>query len=263
MKSCLSCLPPALFLLLAATLPVRAGQSPWQDFEGARLRLVTEDAPQADGSLRAALQIALKPGWKTYWREPGDAGIPPMVKLETASGARPAAISFPLPRRFKDAYSTWAGYDAPVSLALTLQPFDPADAPHVSAFLGICKEICIPVQADLEVAPGEGEIADDLVAAAFAALPSPAKPGLEVTGIDDGDGTLTARVDLPDGAGEASLFLAGGQGWYFGQPKWDGASSFAVTVYDRPDQPAAEAPSWDYTLVADGQAVSGTVTLGR
>ena len=52
-------------------------------------------------------------------------------------------------------------------------------------------------------------------------------------------------------------------GWYFGQPKWDGASSFAVKVYDRPDKPADKAPEWHYTLVADGQAVSGTVALGK
>ena len=241
-----------------------AASSKWAEAGGGQLRIITEEAPR-DGVLHGAIEIRLQPGWKTYWRDPGEAGVPPQMGIAGSEGIGDAEILYPAPEWVDDGYSVYAAYKHSVMLPLRLAVNGDGAPWHLKAqvFAGICEKICIPVQADLGVAPGEGEIADDLVAAAFAALPSPAKPGLEVTGIDDGDGTLTARVDLPDGAGEASLFLAGGQGWYFGQPKWDGASSFAVTVYDRPDQPAAEAPSWDYTLVADGQAVSGTVALGR
>ncbi len=63
-----------------ARLPARrriASSSDWFETEGARIRLVTTGKPAADGKLKGMLDIELKPGWKTYWRDPGDAGVPP------------------------------------------------------------------------------------------------------------------------------------------------------------------------------------------
>ena len=241
-----------------------AASSKWAEAGGGQLRIITEEAPR-DGVLHGAIEIRLQPGWKTYWRDPGEAGVPPQIGIAGSDGIGAAEILYPAPEWVDDGYSVYAAYKHSVMLPLRLMATGDGASWRLKAqvFAGICEKICIPVQADLEVASGQGEIADDLVAAAFAALPSPAKPGLEVSTVEDRDGALTARAELPEGLSEASLFLAGGDGWYFGQPKWDGASSFAITVYDRPDASGGVAPSWDYTLVADGQAVSGTVALGK
>ncbi|MCB1417510.1 MAG: hypothetical protein KDJ74_00315 [Notoacmeibacter sp.] len=207
--------------VLPIAAPALAGQSPWQDFEGARMRLVTADAPETDGTLRAALEIGLKPGWKTYWREPGDAGIPPVIKLVTASGSEPAEIGYPLPRRFKDAYSTWAGYDAPVSLALTFAPPEGGfpDPLEISAFLGVCKDICIPLQADFvaEADDGSGEQA---VGGAFAALPADAdnRTGLITQAKRDGDRILL-EGPVPAYHAIVQWYVAGSEGWSFGDPE--------------------------------------------
>ncbi|MCB1383320.1 MAG: hypothetical protein KDJ73_10420 [Notoacmeibacter sp.] len=264
MKSRLARLLSVPFLLLAAAPPAKAGQSPWQDFEGARLRLVTEDTRQADGRLRGALQIDLKPGWKTYWREPGDAGIPPLVNLMTATGGQAVDISFPLPRRFKDAYSTWAGYDAPVSLALTLSP-PPGGFPdvlRVSAFLGVCKEICIPVQAELETQTDDGSGAAE-TGHAFDTLPESATAEhgrIEAARIEGDALVLTGRI--PAYHALVRWFVAGSGGWSFGDPETlpadGGTTKIALPVLARPKDGKG---TIHYTFSGPPRGVSGTVEI--
>lgn len=90
--------------LLVAVLLARPPQAGAEDGMSARfaseavaLTLVA-DTPEADGSFRAALSIDLAPGWKTYWLDPGDAGIPPSVDLSGSSNAVVDSLSFP-PRK--------------------------------------------------------------------------------------------------------------------------------------------------------------------
>src|SRR5688500_18454149 len=63
----------AILAALLAGGQAHASSSEWFEMEGARIRLVTASKPDADGRLRGILDIELKPGWKTYWRDPGDA----------------------------------------------------------------------------------------------------------------------------------------------------------------------------------------------
>lgn len=247
-----------------AGTPAIAASSQWVEAGGGALRIITDEAPR-DGVLHGAIEIRLEPGWKTYWRDPGEAGVPPQIAIAGSAGIDGADILYPAPQWVDDGYSVYAAYKHSVMLPLRIGVSGDGEAWHLKAqvFAGICEKICIPVQADLDVAPGNGEIAGDLVANAFAALPGTAGAGLQVIAMDDRDGALTARVALPDGTREASLFVAGGHGWYFGQPQWDGEDSFSVKVYDRPEEAPDAAPTWHYTLVADGKAVSGTVPLGE
>src|SRR5690606_29169706 len=104
-----------------AGMPAHAGSSAWYHVEGGSIRLVTDSEADSDGLLRGALEIRLKPGWKTYWLDPGSSGVPPTLEATADGRAVAVEIDFPAPKRFDDGYGEWAGYDHSIALALTLR----------------------------------------------------------------------------------------------------------------------------------------------
>jgi len=256
-------LPIAAFVLAAASQPALAGSSVWFETDGARLRLVTADLADENGTLRGALEIDLKPGWKTYWRDPGDAGIPPQLDVSASMNVAAAEISFPPPRRFDDGFSTWAGYDAPVTLPVRFKVPDPAKFSSVEAdvFLGICKEVCIPVQARLSVKPESDPEGDAVVAAAFAGLPARAAEGFRLESLTSEGQTFVASAVLPDPS-NAQLFLVTPPGWVLGTPEpLAEGGTFSIPVVERPAKPAPAPVAVDYTLVSGNGSVSGSIPL--
>jgi DsbC/DsbD-like thiol-disulfide interchange protein len=254
----------AISLLLALTppqaTPALAASSDWFGTEGGRLRLVTRDAA-AGGVLEGMLEIELEPGWKTYWRDPGEAGVPPVIDVTGSAGIEAVTILYPAPQWIDDGYSTYAAY--PRSVALPLRFAVPGDGTkwHLNAmvFVGVCQKVCIPVQGKAAIGPRDGATADDAIDAAFAALPLEAAAGLTVTSIEDNGSALIAAVELPSVAREAALFVAGNGGWVFGAPRRKGSAIFEIPVLARP-QSKAEA-RFEYTLTAGAMAASGTAVL--
>ena len=255
--SLLSCAQPGI---------AAASSSQWADAGGGAVRLVITGAPDAGGALRGALQIDLKPGWKTYWQDPGDTGVPPKISV---TGAALADVAYPVPRRFDDAGTVWNGYEAPVSFAISLTaPKQGAKDIEAHVFLGICQSICIPLQANLKVAPasdpGNPEDAA-IVRQAFEQAPAPARPGFRVTEAKrEGSDAFNLQAEFPGAEEKAQLFLAAPRGYSFGPPKQldvsNGKAIFSVPIYDRPDG-ATPASSAAYTLVQGTSAVEGTVKL--
>jgi DsbC/DsbD-like thiol-disulfide interchange protein len=255
--SLLSCAAPGVAL---------ASSSRWVGVEGGAVRLVTAGAPNAsDGILRGALQIDLKPGWKTYWLDPGDTGVPPRISV---IGATLAGIAYPVPQRFDEEGTVWNGYEAPVSFAVSLK-LAGDDAKEIGAeiFLGICQSICIPLQAHLKLDPAaDPKNPEDVavVTQAFADVPSPARSGFRLTEARPEKETLQVAAELPRPDTEAELFLAAPEGYSFGPAKrlQDGGGKviFSVPIYDRPDG-AARGAEAAYTLVQDGSAVAGKLSL--
>ncbi len=259
------------FILCSLATPALAGSSEWAKVEGGAVRVVTEGLPDADGDLRGALEIRLEPGWKTYWRDPGESGIPPSVNVLEPSGGTNVDIGFPAPQRFNDGYSIWAGYDEPVSLALDFDLPDGAapDQLNVSVFLGICEVICIPVQAEfgINLTDSSNALPDrNSVEAAFAALPKPASPEFGAVLTDVGEDKLVIEVSLPGSiSSKPTLFVASTANWAFDVPQpGDGANggTFAVPVLIAPEA-GAPADTIHYTLVAGDDAVSGTLDIAR
>ncbi|MDN5928412.1 MAG: hypothetical protein L0I29_15175 [Hyphomicrobiales bacterium] len=261
---------PAFLLasVLSGAMPgtATASSSPWADVQGGAVRLVTSGKPDADGMLRGALQIDLKPGWKTYWRDPGDTGVPPAISL---TGAALAGIAYPVPRRFSEEGTVWNGYEAPVSFAVSLKvPAGKAEEIGAHVFLGICQTICIPLQAELKLDPGaEPANLEDaaIVTQAFEAVPGPARSGFRLTDTKKAGEALTVAAELPQpGEAAAELFLAAPEGYSFGPPKRladkGGKATFSVPLYEQPDN-AAPGTMAAYTLVQNGEAVAGTISL--
>jgi len=197
-----------------------ASSSPWADVQGGAVRLVTSGKPDTEGTLRAALQIDLKPGWKTYWRDPGDTGVPPAISV---TGASLADVAYPVPRRFSEEGTVWNGYEAPVSFAIQLKmPAGKAEEIGAHVFLGICQTICIPLQADLKLDPAADPANPEdaaIVEQAFGAVPGPAQSGFQLTGAEKAGEALTVTAELPQRGEAAELFLAAPEGYSFGPPK--------------------------------------------
>ncbi|WP_353642248.1 protein-disulfide reductase DsbD domain-containing protein [Mesorhizobium sp. WSM2239] len=256
-----------LALLLGANPPsALASSSDWFETQGGRLRLVTAGKPDEAGRLKGMLEIDLLPGWKTYWRDPGDAGVPPQIDVSANENIASAEFAFPAPERHNDGSFKWAGYDEPVALPIIFTLKSPANAALIEAdvFLGVCETICIPAQTRLSLDPASDpdnpeEVA--AVAAAFAALPAPAKPEFGVSATREEGSKLIVEAEFPGNPAAAEFFLAAAEGYAFGTPErveTDGKTLFSVEILARPDKvPAGD--GLHYTLVTDAGAVGGLI----
>jgi DsbC/DsbD-like thiol-disulfide interchange protein len=215
MRPCLSFLAVILTALLLPQA-ARAATSDWVTTPGGDVRLVALP-PASDGTARAILDIRLHDGWKTYWRDPAGSGIPPSL---TITGATLKNIGFPAPKRLGDDALHYIGYDAPIALPLTLTGVSgPISA---SVFLGVCKDICIPVQAELTVNPATEAFAnpleESLIAAAEARLPAAANGDLApIEGRWSADGkTLSVRFRAPLEGPLPEVYVSGPDNVQFG-----------------------------------------------
>ena len=105
-----------------------------------------------DGRRMAGLRLTLEPGWKTYWRVPGDAGIPPHFDWNDAKNVQNVAVTWPTPKVFYDYGIRSLGYEHSVMLPLAISPQAQGDTIHLRGTmrLGICSDICVPYQLDLD-----------------------------------------------------------------------------------------------------------------
>ena len=254
----------ALFALPAAA---HAASTDWIEQEGARIRLVAgEPAPEAL-DIRAALVVELKPGWKTYWRDPGDAGVPPQFTLTGADNVHFSTLEFPAPERFEEGAAKSIGYTRPVTFPLTLALQTPGSPSVIkaTAFLGICDDICIPVQVEfaLDVPVAVGSTADQaLVQAAFDALPKAASASFGLTSLSYQPKALAIEIAAPPAGQPPELYVAAA-GFQFGKPVFSAAlkekSRYSVPIIFAPKSARIEDMEVHYTIKSGGMAVSGAV----
>ncbi len=236
----------ACVMLLGTVSYAHAASSEWVETEGGRIRLTTL-APNDEGVIRGILDIDLSPGWKTYWRDPGDAGVPPSIGIDASVNVKDLQLDFPPPERIDDGYSIWAGYSYPVALPITLTQDRPGDASRLEAdvFLGLCETICIPFKTRLSVEIDPDETPNSfemrLVEDAHASLPQGPETDFDVidTVLSDTGDSLTLWVTHPESSSDAELFITGPMGWYFDIPKRtdsaDDRSAFTIDIVDRPE----------------------------
>lgn len=174
----------------------------------------------ADGTHMAALHLRLAPEWKTYWRAPGDAGIPPLFDWSGSQNLSSVRLHWPRPVVFSLNGMDTIGYHDELVLPIEVTPADPSRPVvlNLRMDMGVCNEICMPasvvVEAEL-VPPGASDLA---IKAALADRPVAA--GLAGVGtvecavepIQDGL-RVTARMELPSqGASEKVVLEAGREG---------------------------------------------------
>ncbi|MEP0508303.1 MAG: protein-disulfide reductase DsbD domain-containing protein [Aurantimonas coralicida] len=222
------------------TATAEAGSTSTYASEQVTLRLVAGEAAP-DGTVRGALLVDLAPGWHTYWLDPGASGIPPHIDFTATDNLAAADLKFPAPLRFGEGIARANGYENAVVIgyALTPRPGTTLDTVTASLAIGVCQDICIPVQAELAADTGDAA-ATETVAATFAALPARDGPLGRISSavLPAGGDVLTVAVETVLDAQDADLFVRGPDGWYFDEPATpvrNGDSlEFRVPVVGRP-----------------------------
>ena len=140
-----------------------AQESDWVRHKEISLRLVSGSTASGEGgALRLGLEMRMAPGWKTYWRSPGDAGLPPVIDWTGSENLADAKLRFPAPHRFTLFDLETFGYGGTVILPIAARSEGPG-ATRVRAAVDVlvCENLCIPYRADLALdLPAGGPSAD-------------------------------------------------------------------------------------------------------
>jgi DsbC/DsbD-like thiol-disulfide interchange protein len=146
-----------LAALMAQPVDAAAAASRWIDVHGSKVRLVGGTAAP---HYLAGLEIVLADGWKTYWRMPGDSGVPPSFDWKGSKNLSRATVRYPAPTRMPEAGGEAVGYKGTVVFPIAVVANDPKAPVSVRLALefGLCREICIPAMIDLslELSSGDG-----------------------------------------------------------------------------------------------------------
>ena len=140
--------------------PARAADaSPWDGGIRSAVRLIAGTPTTGNGKklLRGGIEIRLDPGWKTYWRYPGDSGVPPRFSFTRSENLESVRLLWPAPKRFGGPGDTSIGYEGDVIFPLRILPRDPA-RPVLLRFdvdYAICQNLCIPADGKAELLFGE------------------------------------------------------------------------------------------------------------
>ncbi len=131
--------------------------SPWDKEAHAEARLIAGTAIKTPAAsfVRAGIEIRLEPGWKTYWRQPGDSGVPPTLDFGSSDNVNTIKVLWPAPERFPDgAGGNSIGYVGRVVLPLRVTPKDAAkpSTVHLKLNYAICGKLCVPAEANLDLA---------------------------------------------------------------------------------------------------------------
>jgi DsbC/DsbD-like thiol-disulfide interchange protein len=225
--------------------PAFASQSHWVEAEGGAMRLLITDDGKSPA--RGVLEIKLKPGWKTYWRDPGDGGIPPSLSGEGMA----VELLFPAPERITENDQVISGYHNGVKLPFVLpETLVPVD--KLTAFIGVCSEICVPFQADFPLVRDKADA--NRVDQAFAGLPKTATANEGIISYTRQGEMLTLKSSAQNG----TLFLAPEKGVYLAVPKADTAGFIVKILKEK--TPGVKV---NYTLkIADG-AISGVFEMPK
>ncbi|MGA2043777.1 MAG: protein-disulfide reductase DsbD domain-containing protein [Roseiarcus sp.] len=265
-------LRPAFFpLLLGLCLGVRpaaaadAFASDWAAGLKSSARLIA-GAPTA-GVREAGVEIRLAPGAITYWRNPGDAGLPPTLSFEGSDNLAQARISFPAPRRLREGGAEAFGYDGALVLPIDVEPIDAGKPVALALKLNyaVCETICVPAEASLRLALPSPDASPSpfapAIAAAKALTPRPVEwPAL---GADlAATGPAAWRLCLAPQAGpRRDLFIEPPEAWWIDvKPESGpaaGAECFRLSLMQKP--PDAALPVTARLTVTGGQGPVETV----
>jgi DsbC/DsbD-like thiol-disulfide interchange protein len=219
----------------------------------------------------AGVEVELAQGWKTYWRMPGDAGVPPMFDWSKSVNTAAITVLYPAPMRLQEPAAQTVGYKSSVMFPVEVKPLDAAKPVvlDLQMELGICRDICIPgeVQLSLTIPPSGLSGASPVKAwRERVPRPQPARgagdPELKgVTATLDGPSPrLLVEVAFPGGSKDADVFIEAPEGLYVPMTKRlpDGPGGIARFEADlsRVDAHDLKGKQLTLTLVGDGGAAT-------
>ncbi len=165
--------------------------------------------------MRAGIEIKLQPGWHTYWRYPGDSGVPPRFTFSDSDNVATVKVLYPAPHAVTDEAGVTIGYKGNVIFPLRIVPLDKRKPVtlRLKADYAVCEKLCVPVEARASLGmPGASATSNAALAAAEARVPrqiARAEAGLTVRRVNNGPKPLVF-VDLPAPGGEpVEIFVEG------------------------------------------------------
>ncbi len=237
----------AAILTLAGSIPAQTqirqepGATPWVEVHAARVRLVGGQPGIGGAAYVVGLEIALADGWKTYWRMPGDSGVPPSFDWGGSRNLQAASVLYPAPARLPEAGGEAIGYKGVVLLPISVTPQNPALPVSLKLVLefGICRDICIPSTATLglDLVPARTAAPPGALLAAIERVPRPHHsrrandPELKRVRIAEaGSATLEIEGIFKGSAHKADVFVEAPEGLYVPIPKQRAAEEGADNV---------------------------------
>ncbi|UZF92494.1 protein-disulfide reductase DsbD domain-containing protein [Bosea sp. NBC_00550] len=235
-----------------------AATSPWSTSEHSKLRLIAGPTTPT-GKQRVGVEIVMSPGFKTYWRSPGEFGVPPSFDWSGSINIGGLDVRWPVPERFQDSAGYSVGYVGEVVIPISVQPVDPSRPVMVVLKLdyAVCEKICIPAkgEASLWLEPGVTTVTSPRLESFEARVPVPVKPGthkektsiieakLDDTVVDPG---LRLVLQPPPDGKVQDIFAEGPGMWSFGKsrlaPQPDGTVVAQIRINERPKSAAGPVP---------------------
>lgn len=217
-------------LALPAAAQTEDVASVWSTASHSAVRLIA-GGRNGDGAYRIGVEIRMKEGFKTYWRMPGDSGVPPVFDWTDSENLGSVAVRWPAPTRYVDDGVATIGYKDRVIFPILIRSADSAKPVKTTLKLeyAVCERICIPAKAEVVLKlPSANETLHSSDLDTFRALvPRSKEPGK----LDDRFGLIAAvfvpekarksvdvTVAVPAGATLGDVFLEGPDGWLFGTP---------------------------------------------
>ena len=187
--------------VMTGALAHAADASPWSQDSRSGIRLIAGANKNGEAPLRAGIEIKLQPGWKTYWRYPGDSGVPPRFDFSGSQNVKLAKVRYPAPHLFADEAGNSLGYKDAVIFPVSITPLLPGKPVTLRLKLdyAVCEKLCIPAEGRAKMTLALGDSGQEaLLAAAEARVPkevSAAEAGLSVKRVNNAPKPLIA-VDL-------------------------------------------------------------------
>lgn len=256
--------------------PVIADTTMWQDLGGGRARMVSVFDP-VSGQVEGIIEVELQPNWVTYWRNPGEAGIPPIFDFSKSTGVTVSAPEFPVP--IAKSYSGLVSvvYNNHVAFPFKATPIvSPLSGQlNVEILLGVCEVVCIPAIAsftqDLSKLNKSDPVSHSLINLAKRKIPI----------MDAGDGdwprildaklqsenTVIIRARIPGSIKSPQLFAEGKDNWIFYPAKLisrEGITAeFELSLNDLPEDADLSQTALRLTLTAGDIGSERTIIVDK
>jgi len=247
--------------------------SPWVKDGHSAVRLLA--GSRSGAVLLGGIAFQLQPGWHTYWRNPGDSGVPPRFDFGKSENIEAVTVLWPAPTKFADgAGGNSLGYQKQVVLPLRIVAKNPDKPVTLRAEINyaVCEKLCIPVEASAELAfTSVASTEDSALSAALDTVPKPATIGdpnpLTIRDVKrDGKNGVLVDVAAPDSA-EVNLFVEGPTPeWALPVPKLvehgpPGVKRFAFDLDGLPPGANPDGAALKLTLVGGERAYEFNVNL--
>lgn len=224
----------SLIPMIAAVLAVvsgvaAAGDQPTREFTSPYSSLRLMNAGKQSDVWRSGIHITMQQGWKTYWRVPGDGGVPPSFDWSASENVEAVKVMMPLPHRFADENGEGIGYKTEVIFPVDVTPRDisrPARL-DLNIFYAVCNDICVPVQAQVKLDIDATSVsASDRFRLRVARATVPAEPAADRLAVRslrqvevDGKPALEVSLTGLRSPGDADIFVEADGVSYFRKPE--------------------------------------------